>query len=171
MHILQHHSIKHNPCVSGPQLYKFKVSHHRYICPTCGKIVCQQIPFKEENHNFTKAYGLQISHLLDLGLPINKVAEILHLSRACFRKMDYERLRRRFKKGKPGYQSRYLGVDEFSLHRNHEYATIVVDLETKDVLFVEKNKTEMQLHHFFDLVGNEYMSHTKSISINMNAQM
>ncbi len=63
-----------------------------------------------------------------------------------------------------------MGVDEFSLHRNHEYATIVVDLETKDVLFVEKGKTEMQLHHFFDLVGNDYMSKVKAISMDMNAQ-
>jgi transposase len=105
-----------------------------------------------------------------LGIPINKVAEILHLPGGCLRKMDFERLRRRFKNGKPGYQSRYLGIDEFSLHRNHEYATIVVDLETKDVLFVEKGKTEMQLHHFFDLVGNEYMSHIKAIYMDMNAQ-
>lgn len=51
-----------------------------------------------------------------------------------------------------------------------EYATIVVDLETKDVLFVEKGKTEMQLHHFFDLVGNDYMSKVKAISMDMNAQ-
>lgn len=51
-----------------------------------------------------------------------------------------------------------------------EYETIVVDLETKDVLFVEKGKTEMQLHHFFDLVGNDYMSKVKAISMDMNAQ-
>ena len=170
MHIHQHHYIKLNHCISGPQLYKLKVFYYRYICPVCGKIICQQIPFKEKSHNFTKAYALQLSHLLDLGLPISKVAEILHLSRACIRKIDFERLKRNFKNGKPDYQSRYLGVDEFSLHRNHEYATIVVDLETKDVLFVEKGKTEMQLHHFFDLVGNEYMSKVKAISMDMNAQ-
>jgi hypothetical protein len=77
---------------------------------------------------------------LDLGLPTSKVAEILHLSRACLRRIDFESLKKNFKNGKPGYQSRYLGVDEFSLRRNHEYATIVVDLETKDVLFVEKKR-------------------------------
>lgn len=41
---------------------------------------------------------------------------------------------------KPESQAIYLGVDEFLLHKGHEYAMIIIDLETGQVLWLAYGK-------------------------------
>ena len=64
----------------------------------------------------------------------------------------------------------YIGIDEFKLHKGHRYATVVTDLKSGHVLFLEAGKSKEQAYHFFSLMGDEWMRHVKAVAMDMNAQ-
>ena len=68
------------------------------------------------------------------------------------------------------HYSAHLCVDEFSLHKEHRYATVVLDWETGEILFLEEGNSERQLLHFFEKMGRDWMLQVKSLSMAMNAQ-
>ncbi len=151
-------------------LIKINVSYERYKCYRCNNIVKQEIPFKIKNHFITKLYASQIKNLLIKGNMTNKaIANVMSCNATMVKQIDKDRLKAKYKDLKPTHYSRYIGVDEFSLHKNHVYATVVADLETGEVLYLEKGNKAQQLHNFFDLVGNNFMKRVKSISMDMNA--
>ena len=48
-----------------------------------------------------------------------------------------------------------MAVDEFSFKKGHKYATIVVLLDTKRVIWVLKGKSVRDVNRFFKLCGAE----------------
>jgi transposase len=75
-----------------------------------------------------------------------------------------------FPKGPPKGYSTHIAVDEFLLHRGHRYATVVIDVESGDVLFCEEGKKKEQVLHFMQAMGKRWMSHVQAVSMDMNAQ-
>ena len=72
--------------------------------------------------------------LLELGLTNKIVSELTGLGKNTVKDIDTERLLKKYTTDdkhlkKPERQAKYLGVDEFLLHKGHEYATIIIDLE------------------------------------------
>ncbi len=45
---------------------------------------------------------------------------------------------------------------------------MVIDAQTGELLYLEKGKKKEQLEHFFTWVGDDFMSHVKAISMDMN---
>lgn len=171
LHIHQNHTVKLKHIAVGRDLMELIVTYTRYICSDCRQMVSQEIPFKQPHHFMTKLYFRQImGHLSEGSTPIQHVSKILHTNKHLVRTLDKQRLQTAAGDMRPTHQSRFIGVDEFSLHKHHRYATIVIDLETGESLFVEAGNSEMQLHHFFDFVGREFMRGVKAISMDMNAQ-
>ncbi len=171
LHTHQQHTIKLKHLAAGDALIVIEVTYLRWLCQRCGKLVNQPIPFKQEGHFVTKTYHRQMFGLLEKGnVSLQHVAQIMHSNKNLVRKIDKQRLIEKAGDMKPTHYSRFLGVDEFSLHKRHRYATIVIDLETGESLFVEEGNTEWQLHHFFRFVGHDFMKHVEAIAMDMNAQ-
>lgn len=155
----------------GHSLLRLTVEHVQYLCQECSKTCMQEIPFKREGHFITHAYYNQIIGLLRCGTTsIKGIAAALRTSRKIVKNIDKNRLKEKYPDLKPSHYSTYIGVDEFSLHKGHHYATVVIDWQTGEVLFLEEGNSEEQLHHFFDHVGRDWMKHVKAISMDMNAQ-
>ena len=72
------------------------------------------------------------------------IATITGVCKNIIKEIDLARLKEKYTKNgkliKPEHQAYYLGIDEFSLHKNHVYATHIIDLERGDILWIEQSK-------------------------------
>ena len=98
------------------------------------------------------------------------VAKALATNRNLVRQMDKARLEHAYGEMRPEGVHRFIGIDEFSLHRNHIYATVAIDLESGEVLFLEEGNTERQAAHFISMAGESFMRNVKAVAMDMNAQ-
>ncbi|MFA7462988.1 MAG: ISL3 family transposase [Anaerovoracaceae bacterium] len=171
LHVHQRHSIRLKHLAVGDALMEIEVTYVRWLCLACAALVSQHIPFRQEQHLVTKTYHRQMTGLLERGaVSLAHVASIMHSNKNLVRAVDKRRLMNKAGDMKPTHYSRFIGVDEFSLHRRHQYATVVIDLETGESLFVEAGNGELQMHHFFSFVGRDFMNHVQAVAMDMNAQ-
>lgn len=171
MHELGTRSIrlKHMSTISGR--IDVEVEYHRYRCPVCGRIRRSHIPFKAKGHNITlQMESMIISSLDRLKMTVKDTAKAFNVSRNIVKELDRRRLGIKAGDMRPRHYSTYIGIDEFLLHHNHRCATSVVDLETGEVLFLERGNTIQQAEHFISFAGRDFMSHVKAVSMDMNAQ-
>lgn len=103
-------------------------------------------------------------------MTITDVAKTFATNRNLVRQMDKARLESAYGEMKPEGVHQFIGIDEFSLHRNHIYATVVIDLESGEVLFLEEGNTERQASHFISMAGEAFMKNVKAVAMDMNAQ-
>ncbi|NCB01970.1 MAG: ISL3 family transposase [Spirochaetia bacterium] len=155
----------------GNVLLCIHIEYLQYWCTQCSRTCIQEIPFKQKEHFITKAYYNQIVGLLGKSkASIAGIAASLKTSWKIVKNIDKKQLKEKYPDLKPTHYSPYIAVDEFSLHKGHRYATVVIDWQTGEILFLEEGNREEQLHHFFDHVGRDWMKHVKAISMDMNAQ-
>ena len=61
-------------------------------------------------------------------------------------------------------------IDEFSVHKGHQYATVIMDAIERKVLWIGIGKTQRSVQPFFDLLlAQSRASQIKSVSCDMNA--
>ena len=65
--------------------------------------------------------------------------------------------------------AKILAIDEFSIKQGHKYATVVVDLETKRVIWVGEGKSINQVDEFFRLCGDEGCMQFEAIAMVQSA--
>jgi transposase len=82
--------------------------------------------------------------------------------------IDLVRLRKRYGDMKPKHYSTNIVIDEFKIQTPRRFATQVLDADTGELLYLEKGKGKAQALHFFDWVGEDFMSHVKAVSMDMN---
>jgi len=170
MHVHQRHTVRiqHVALVARPHL--LSVTYVRTRCTGCGHITSQDLPFKDPSHRITKHLRYQAIKYLAMGLTLSEVSRLLHIHPAIVKEIDKSRLESLFPKGPPKGYSTHIAVDEFLLHRGHRYATVVIDVESGDVLFCEEGKKKEQVLHFMQAMGKRWMSHVQAVSMDMNAQ-
>ena len=115
---------------------------------------------------------------MSLGKTIKEVATATGVHRNIIKEIDLLNLLNRYtyidEKGnlsftKPDVQATILGIDEFKLHDGHKYATIIVDMATGYILWVQEGKKKQVVYDFIDHVGLDYMSKVSAISADMNS--
>ena len=152
-------------------LHIIMASYDRYRCssPDCSHTQMQEIAFKEPGHFITKRMGRRIRTRLNSGAGISETARSLSVHPSIIYEMDKENLKKMLNGVRPP-ECEYIGIDEFKLHDGHRYATVVTDLRTGHVLFLEAGKSKEQAYHFFSQMGDGWMKHVKAVSMDMNAQ-
>ena len=165
-------SLGHSPF--GRTLSAVRFEKHRYICPECHSTFMQGVPFQAGGHRITSTLHSFAKDLLELGLTNKIVSELTGLGKNTVKDIDKERLLEKYTTAdkhlkKPERQAKYLGVDEFLLHKGHEYATIIIDLETGHVLWLTYGKKEKALYDFIKFVGEEWMDGVEAVACDMNS--
>ena len=150
----------------------------RCPCSRCGHCHDQESPFKSGSHRITLRAEHYIAALPSCGYIIKEVADITGISKNIVKEIDKERLEhycvttdkdgRKFLK-KPARLARVLGIDEFKPHQGHQYATIIVDMDTKWILWIAIGKGKDVVYDFIRHVGLEWMSRAEAVSSGMNA--
>lgn len=171
LHVNQHLRVLLHHLSVGIQKITLDVGYEQYLCTQCHKTTCQKIPFKHPGHFITTCFKNMIAgFLLFADMTIKGLARALHTNRKLIKNLDKCRLREKYGEMQPSHPSVHICVDEFSLHKGHRYATVVLDWETGEILFIEEGNSERQLLHFFQKMGRAWMRHVKSIAMDMNAQ-
>lgn len=147
---------------------------YRFMCPECGEMLYEDVPFQHTSHRITDSLYTFTSDLLAYGFTNKQVAEITGLSKNTVKAIDMERLQKLYTVDgktlrKPERQARRLGVDEFKLHDGHVFATVIIDLDTGHVLWLAHGKKKKAVYDFIDFVGLEWMSKVEAVACDMNS--
>jgi transposase len=153
----------------GKSMIYVEVTYKRWECQDCHRTFRHRIPFKEKGHNITSTFAKQIEHFLSIGETPTQCSRKLHYNRTTVQHLDKKRIRRLAGNMKPKHPSRFICVDEFLLHKGHEYATVVIDYETGESLFCTQGNTYGQMIEFFRFVGEKFMNQVLAVSMDMNA--
>jgi len=99
---------------------------HRLYCRDCGAIKLEPLLISFPKKQWTKVLGRYIVELLHV-MTVEDVSKHLDMSWDTVKWIHVEALKKKYKKRKLKHL-KYLGVDEVSVKKGHNYLTIVVDL-------------------------------------------
>ena len=129
-----------------------KIKIPNVYCPWCGKTKWLNPPFKHPHHRITmRLYG-QILNLLDLGvshIDLKKIGQILGVEADIVRAIDKARLKLWFK-SIPLENVKYIAIDEISVRKHHDYITVIIDAQTRRLLFATHGRKKDDLKPFFE---------------------
>lgn len=141
--------------------------HARLQCPRCGP-TSQQLPWLDRYQRMTKRLADTIARLAQV-FGIKPVATLFHLSWDAVKQvharalavwlgpldaMDFSTVRR-------------IAIDEFALHKGQTYATLVVDADTKRVLWVARGRAADALDEFWRVLGPAGCARIQAVAIDL----
>lgn len=164
VHDYQDRCVRDLPILEG-DTYLF-IRRRRLACGRCGA--------KLERLNWLEPYGRVTNRLAEAVarlckvLPIKHVAEHYSLGWELVKNIDKAWLQKEL--GPPDLEGvEQIVMDEFAIQKGHRYATVVVDAQTKRVLWVGRGRGREDVRPFFDLLGPDGRAGVRAVGIDMNA--
>lgn len=117
----------------GRRRQEIVVHGHLQKCRRCGRRLRERIPFAKGKQRFTRSVGDFVLYMCRKAT-IKDVAEVVGLGWDTVKEIFKSHLRRRLKKRSLA-NVRLIAVDEFAIRKKHSYLTIVLDLESGQVLW------------------------------------
>jgi len=102
-------------------------------------------------------------------LPIKHVSQLTGLHWHTLKQIDKARLARVLPVPDPA-SLRYLAMDEFALFKGHRYATVVINAENQQVLWVGEVRSRQDIRPFFEWLG-EHEKKIRAAAMDMNSAM
>ncbi len=138
----------------------------RLQCPRCGPTV-EAVPWLDRYQRMTTRLAEKIAKLAQM-LPIKHVALWFGVSWDTVKQIDQRALATRLGPMEDGLDGiRLIAIDEFAIQRGHQYATVVVNLETKRVLWICRGRDRDALGGFFNALGHERCALIEAVSVDM----
>ena len=119
---------------------------HRLRCKSCGAVGLEPLLVAFPKKHWCKRLGRYILELLRHST-IKDVADHLGMSWDTVKEIHAWALKQRFKRRKIKHL-KYLGVDEVAVRKGHKYLTVVVDLESGEVVWVAQGRDTGALEPF-----------------------
>jgi transposase len=139
----------------------------RLECPRCGPTV-EAVSWLDKHQRMTKRLAEKISSLA-MVLPIAHVAAWFRVHWDTVKQLHKRALEAKL--GPITAESlagvRLLAIDEFAIHKGHRYATVVVDPETKRVLWVARGRDRAALRPFFEILGPQGCARIEAVTMDM----
>src|SRR6185436_6213155 len=130
----------------------------RVACPDCGPKLAE-VSWLEPYARVTRRLAESVARMCKV-LPIKHVAEYFALSWDTVKAIDKAYLTRTL--GPVDLTGvEVIGMDEFAIQRGHRYATLVVEIHTKRVLWIGRGRSREEVRPFFQLLG-EGCQHIKA---------
>jgi transposase len=149
----------------GMKVY-LRYRSRRSVCSLCGVHV-ELIPWAEGKHHSTKAFQIFLARWARR-LSWKETAEVFQTSwdnvfRSVKSIVSYGLKHRKLD------NIRAIGVDEWQYNTGHKYVTLVyqIDINSKRLLFIAKNRTKESLNQFFNEFGKERTNKIKYICSDM----
>ena len=136
----------------------------RVVCPVCG-VVTEEIPWSERWSRLTRRLAQSIAAM-------SKDRDWKAVAK--FYQVDWKTvlavIRRAVERGlacrnlKP---VRWIGIDEVSRKKGHEYLTLVYDLKHSELLWIGQGRKEETLEGFFSWLGKRRSAHIEVVCMDM----
>ena len=144
-----------------------EVPVRRVRCSRCG-VSREALSWLEPRARLTTRLRQHIEVLLAL-LPIKQIAVLTGLHWHTLKAIDKARLARTLPEPDLS-RVRYLVMDEFALFKGHRYASVVIDAETRQVLWVGEGRSRMAIRPFFQWLG-AHCQQIQAVAMDMNTAM
>ena len=139
----------------------------RLRCPTCRCVRTERVPWARPGSSFTQPFEDVVAFLAQR-LNRTAVAELTGVSwetvgriagRLVAEKLDARRF----------VDLRRIGVDEISYGSHHKYLTVVVNHDTRKVIWVAEGKSAETLMGFFRELGPERLASIEIVTLDLSA--
>ena len=138
----------------------------RVRCTNCGRCCTQRISWLDRHARVSRRLREFAARWSDK-LPIAHVCELTGLHWTTVRQIHGQDLRRRLA-ALPSAQPTRLVMDEFALFKGHRYATVVLDADTRQVLWVCEGRSRDAIRPFFLWLGTERCRAIRAVAMDMN---
>ena len=126
----------------------FLVLHlHVLRCKVCGSLRRESRDVAAPRKSYTNQFGRFVLEL-SKQMTIKAISDYLHVDWGVVKSIIKENLEQKLK-GRSMRKVRYIAIDEIAVQKGHHYMTVVVDLETGQVLFTAEGKDHTCLAPFF----------------------
>lgn len=142
-----------------------QVQLRRVCCSQCGTRM-QQVSWLDRHARLTRRLAEAVT-LWCAKLAIKHVAEMFGLHWTTVREIDRRRLQS-FVGALPPAQPRRLVMDEFALYKGHRYASVVLDADTRRVLWIGEGRSRAAVRPFFESLGREGCARIQAVAMDMN---
>lgn len=120
-------------------------------------------------HRITRRLGAFVQFLLRGRINNKEVQRITGVSWGTIKALDIAQLEPRFENVDLSSAAR-LAFDEISIEKGHSYATVVMDLERRRILWVCRGKRRVDIEPFFKALSDRGLTgNIASVSVDMNA--
>lgn len=141
------------------------VHRRRVRCPRCGPKL-ETLSWLGRYQRGTRRLAESVAWLCKV-LPVKHVAEHYGLNRKTVRRIDKAYLGETL--GPPDLANvEMIAMDEFAIQKGHRYATVVVEPNRKEVLWVGRGRRREDIRPFFELLGPEGRTRLKAVAMDMN---
>ncbi len=135
--------------IGGKQVF-LEIKVQRIECLDCGAIRQEHLHFVTGKRSYSNRFSRLVLELSRIGT-IKDVANHLHIGWDTVKDIQKRYLLRHY--GNPDFKGlEYIGIDEFASRKGHVYKTIVVNLQTGQVVYVGEGKGSDALIGFWKKV-------------------
>lgn len=139
---------------------------HRLKCLNCESVWWPSLPFANAKKRVTLSFETYVINLMRFST-VEHVAQFLGVSWGTIKSIHKAYLEREYKS--PSLKSlQYIGVDEFSIKKRHEYMTIFINLESGEIIHAVEGKSMESVTPFILQLKKQAIQ-LKAISMDMNA--
>ena len=138
----------------------------RVDCPDCGRRL-ERLSWLAKHARATRRLAESVARLCKVA-SVKNVAEFYGLSWDAVKRIDKAYLQEQL--GEPDLSGlTLLAMDEFAIKRGHRYATIFVEPQRKEVLWVCRGRSREHIRPFFEKLGQEGRRRIEAVAMDMNA--
>ena len=139
---------------------------HRCKCCNCGQVWWPPIDFVKGKKRTTISFDQYVIKMMQFST-IKHVSGFLNASWGLIKNIHKSYLKEKYQ-GVDFESLRYIGVDEFSIHKGHEYMTVFINLENGEIIHAVEGKSIAAVTPFI-LELKEKAIQLKAMAMDMNA--